>query len=246
MNHAVAHSDFLIIIPMYNEAAHVHTMVRRLKKAGLLDRAVFIDDGSTDSTHELLTNGNCRVLKQPQNYGVGAALRRGIKYAMRQGVAAVVILAGDAQDDPCEIPTLLSVARRFRAHFVQGSRYKLDPHHRGVTWRGIATRAYSVLFSFVAQKWITDASNGFRFIDLSMVRRLNLLDLPLNRYDFEPLLLLEAIRQKFRVIEAPVHKYYHPTKGYSKMIPFFGWLSILKPIFQVLLNSILFSRKIRS
>ena len=54
----------------------------------------------------------------------------------------------------------------------------------------------------------------------------------LDRYELEPYLFYYAVKLKYRVLEVPVSKIYPDKKlGYSKMIPFVSWWSILKPLF---------------
>jgi dolichol-phosphate mannosyltransferase len=80
---------------------------------------------------------------------------------------------------------------------------------------------------------ITDSTNGFRGIRTDMVKdgRINLDQKWLDQYELEPYLFYKAIKCGFKVKEVPVAKIY-PSKeeGYTKMKPFVGWWSILRPL----------------
>jgi dolichol-phosphate mannosyltransferase len=91
-----------------------------------------------------------------------------------------------------------------------------------------------MLFSMFAGKRMTDTTNGFRAIRLSILDdpRINLDQEWLNQYELEPYIFFKSIRLGYKVGEAPVTKIYPPKKlGYTKMKPITGWWSILKPIF---------------
>ena len=90
------------------------------------------------------------------------------------------------------------------------------------------------LMSFFLRVPITDSTNGFRAIRLSILNdpRINLDQGWLDAYELEPYLMFKAIALQYRFTEVFVTKIYPPKKlGYTKMKPVFGWWSILKPVF---------------
>ena len=81
---------------------------------------------------------------------------------------------------------------------------------------------------------ITDSTNGYRAFRLSIFNdvRINIDQPWLDAYELEPYLMFKAIQLKFKFTEVFVTKIYPPKKlGYTKMKPFLGWWSILKPVF---------------
>ncbi len=102
-------------------------------------------------------------------------------------------------------------------------------------YRRISTQfVHPLLFSLAARRRVTDSTNGFRAIRLSIFddERINIRQDWLDHYELEPYIMYKAIRLGYKFTEAPVTKIYPPhAEGYTKMKPITGWWSILRPIF---------------
>ena len=109
------------LIPAYNEEGKTNRVVARFPK-GVVDEIVVIDDGSTDNTAQEVKKEGATVLKHRERKGIGAALRTGIDYTIKNSFDIIVILAGNGKDDPNEIPRLLEPILQENYDFVQGSR----------------------------------------------------------------------------------------------------------------------------
>src|SRR6185295_313625 len=109
------------VIPCLNEAPSVASVVERLKRQPYvrLDRIVVVDNGSTDGTGEIARRAGAEVVREE---------RRGYGYACLAGVLAaddadvIVLLDGDAADDPDDLPRILAPLLEDRADLVVGSR----------------------------------------------------------------------------------------------------------------------------
>ena len=85
----------------------------------------------------------------------------------------------------------------------------------------------------LAGRKITESTNGFLAMRVSCFRDPRIdIDQPwLDQYELEPYLFFKFIKLGFKVKEVPVTKIYPPKAlGYTKMKPFSGWWSILRPI----------------
>ncbi len=112
-----------VVVPLFNEEENMPILQSELSAAlsGLDHEIVFVDDGSTDRTVEQIATGpNIRVIRFEKNAGQSAAIYVGLKAA--RGATAVLI-DGDLQNDPADIPRLLAEIAR-GADLVCGYRVK--------------------------------------------------------------------------------------------------------------------------
>jgi dolichol-phosphate mannosyltransferase len=207
----------LVLAPAFNEKGKIGKTVASVPR-GVVDEMLVIDDASTDTTADEARAAGATVIRHAQRAGVGAVIREAICYGRSHGFDILVVMAGNSKDDGAEIPVLTAPIIEGRADFVQG---------KMPLYRRLATRmVHPVLFSWFAGQHITDSTNGFRAIRLSIFddARIAIGQAWLDHYELEPYIFFKAIRLKYRVMEAPVHKIYPDRKlGYTKMRPFVDW-----------------------
>src|SRR4051812_32262382 len=95
----------LAVIPAYNEDRFIASVV--LKARHFVDEVIVVDDGSTDETVALAEACGAHVIRQPSNQGKAAAINAGFLIARERNASAVVLLDGDGQHSPTDIPALL-------------------------------------------------------------------------------------------------------------------------------------------
>jgi glycosyltransferase involved in cell wall biosynthesis len=101
-----------VVVPVYNEEDNVLTLQTEINRAlsGMDYEIVFVDDGSTDRTSEKIERGpRIRVVRFEKNAGQSAATYAGLNAARGK---TVILMDGDLQNDPADIPRLLAELAR--------------------------------------------------------------------------------------------------------------------------------------
>jgi len=212
-----------VVIAAYNEAPVIGSVVCDALRAVPSAEVVVVDDGSTDDTGGVAAGAGARVVQLPTNAGKGAAVRRGLMDARGD---VIVLIDGDGQDDPAEIPRLIE-ALRPDVDLVVGSRFigRFEPgaitpvNHWG---NRFLTAMINLLFSTA----LTDTQAGFKAFRAETLRRVNLIA---HRFDIEVDLLDGLLRAGGRVVEVPVRRA-RREHGASRLNSFVDGARILRRI----------------
>lgn len=220
--------------PSYNEEGKVALSVQNVPRE-LVETVLVVDDGSTDGTATTARAAGAIVISHETNRGVGAAIRTGIDYALSEGYDIFVVMSGSGKTRAEEISRLVTPLMGGKADVVKGSRYIGGGRAGNMPLaRRLGTRGYSLLFSLLVRRWVTDASNGFRAFKLSLLsdKRIDLRQEWLDGYALEPYFLFKTIRLGYRVIEVPVTiAYPRGVPGpFTKMRAVVDWWRVTAPV----------------
>ena len=219
-----------VVIPAYQEEKHIGNVVNGLKSISCVEAIYLIDDGSTDKTGDLALKAGAVVIRHPFNMGVGAALRDGFVRAQKDKMDIIVVMGGDEQDNPCEIPQLLRPIIEQDYDLVQGSRWLSEGKTVNIPlFRRFTTKLYAFILRVCTGFPFTDGTNGFRAFRTHILEKIDIRDEWLNRYELEPYLLYKAVKLGLKIKEVAVTKSYSIKDGYTKMIPILDWWRILRP-----------------
>jgi dolichol-phosphate mannosyltransferase len=224
----------ILIIPAFNEEAKIGEVIRRTPH-NIIDKILLIDDGSTDRTAAVAAELGAEVISLSRVCGVGYAVRRGLTEARHRSIDIAVTIAGNNKDAPEEITRLLDPICEQNYDFVMGSRYLAGGGCGGdmPLYRKLATRLHPALVSLLCRKRITESTNGYRALKVSVLADSRIdLDQPwLDGYQLEVYLLIRLLKLGYRWIEVPVTKIY-PSRliGNTKMRPIVDWWHMLSPI----------------
>jgi len=198
----------LVVIPAFNEAATIRSIVRRVRAVESHLAVVVIDDGSTDTTTKGARDAGARVVRLPFNMGYGVALQTGYKYALREGYDCVIQLDADGQHEPDDIPALLGVIERREADLALGSRFISGKTYRPVLARRIGMRLFrSLAFALTGMRF-SDVTSGFQALSQDLLRFFATERYPGDYPDADVLIMLK--RAGFTVKEVPVRMYQKP------------------------------------
>ena len=113
------------VIPAYNEERQIARVIQTMPEC--VDRIYIIDDGSRDRTAEVVRtfadlNGRLVLLSHPTNRGVGAAVVSGYKRVLADGIDVAVVMGGDAQMAPDDLPRIAGPVAEGAADYVKNNR----------------------------------------------------------------------------------------------------------------------------
>ena len=220
-----------VIIPALNEAGKIGRVLDKMPRDGRFE-AIVVDDGSTDGTgDEARAHGAALVIRHEVRGGVGAAIRDGWRAAIARGRPYLALQSGDDQHEPAELVGAFDALLEAQADYVQGSRWMPGGRIIGDPGgRAFGTRLYSLIFSVLVLRRITDATNGFRIFKTSILDdpAIDIDQSWLDSYDMEPYVLFKAVR-RHRVIEHPCTVRYHAKEGHTKMRGVRDWWRLFRP-----------------
>ena len=160
-----------VIVPCFNEAAvieHAHARLEAALRAITPDfEIIYVDDGSRDSTAELLqaiqqAHREVRVLRLSRNFGHQIAVSAGLDYATGD---AVVLIDADLQDPP-EVIAAMVAKWREGFHVVYGQRSERAGESRFKLW---TAHAFYRLINRLSEVPIPLDTGDFRLMDRAVV-----------------------------------------------------------------------------
>ena len=201
-----------VVVPAFNEEANLAATIASIP--AFIDHVLVVDDGSHDQTAAVAQQAErpaIEVVRHHQNRGVGAAVVSGYRRALQLGCDVALVMAGDGQMDPGDVPILLAPIVAGRADYVKGNRFAYPE----VFW----TMPRARLIGNVALSLLTRVTSGYhRLFDsqcgFTAVTRATLLELDLDglfpRYGYPNDLLARLRVAGARVEDVPVRPIYGP------------------------------------
>lgn len=220
-------STVAALIPCYFEERSIREIARRTMAQ--LETVVVVDDGSTDRTTAEARLAGVEVLRHEVNQGKGAAIKTGLRALVdRPGLEWLLILDGDGQHLPEEIPHFLAEAERSGASLIVGNR--MADASRMPLVRKLTNLTMSKLISHACGQEIPDSQCGFRMFHRDLA--LAFLACGGTKYEFETEMLVLASRRGAKIAAAPVSTIYgdevskiHPVRD---TVRFFKLMSRLQ------------------
>ncbi|HUL20681.1 MAG TPA: glycosyltransferase family 2 protein [Thermodesulfobacteriota bacterium] len=201
-----------VIVPAYNEEKLIGKVLQTVPN--FVDRIVVVDDASSDRTGEVVKTHqekDSRIVyfRHLKNEGVGGAIATGYKWARDNEISVSVVMAGDAQMDPEDLPKLLNPVIAGEVDYSKGNRL-----FTGKAWSVIPKTRYlgnavlSFLTKIASGYWhVADSQTGYGAVNLEVLKTIDL-DSIYKRYGMPNDFLVRLNVYHFRVRDIPVNPIY--------------------------------------
>jgi glycosyltransferase involved in cell wall biosynthesis len=198
-----------VVVPSFNVESRIVATLRTIPE--WIDHVVVVDDGSTDRTAahaSVIDRAGLELLRHPQNRGVGAAITSGYQRALDEGAEIVVVMAGDGQMAPADLPRLLDPVCAGTADYAKGNRFR-DPLllKRMPLDRLVGNVLFSLATRVVVPRWRGfDSQCGYTAVGRAALERIgtNLY----HRYGYPNDLIARLCQAGQRVQDVPVAAVY--------------------------------------
>jgi len=221
-----------VVVPAYDEEALIAATIGGIPP--LVDRIIVVNDGSSDATTERAQEAGdprVEVLSHERRSGVGAATLTGYRRALAEGLDVVVVMNGDNQMDPDDLPTLVEPVARGELDYAKANRLA-----SGQAWQLIPkTRFFgnailSLLTKIASGYWhVADSQSGYTVVSREMLEQLDL-DRVYTSYGFPNDMLVHLNVWNARVRDFPSRPIYgvgeRSNMRYRHVVPRIAWLLV--------------------
>lgn len=216
-----------VVIPVYNEQESLTELVTALKLALKLFNkweVLFIDDGSSDGSVELLSTivkseSNFKLIQLHRNYGKSTALAEGFKLAIGE---YIITMDADLQDDPQEFPNLISKLEEGYDLVTGWKQNRQDP------WtKRLPSKIANYFTGLITGVKVHDMNCGLKAYRQAVVKSLDIYG---GRHRYIPAL---AGQKRFSITEIPVkhHKRQYGVTKYGGSRLFHGFFDLITILF---------------
>lgn len=219
-----------VVIPCFNEAGTICSVVEAVKASPVKDcEIIIVDDCSTDSTRDILRSKIehqvAKVIYHHKNRGKGAALRTGFAVATGD---IVIVQDADLEYDPQEYPLIIAPILDNKADVVFGSRFAGGRPHRVVYyWHMLGNRFLTMLSNMFTNINLTDMETCYKAFRREIIQSIKIQE---SRFGFEPEITAKVAKLGCRIYEVGI-SYYGRTYKEGKKI---GWKDGVRAIVCIL------------
>ncbi len=203
------------IIPALNEELAIGTVVILTKLH--VDQVIVIDDGSIDKTPIIAKSAGAHVITLSKNQGKASAIFCGIEYARSCDAEVLIMIDGDGQHNPDEIPLLINKILQKKVDMVVGSRQIGDRHSHSRSsiplYRSFGQRTLDIATNFGSSYKSTDSQSGFRALSKRAIENMNFQS---EGYNIESDMNHHFARLGFSIVEVPISVRYDVPNKHKK------------------------------
>lgn len=203
-------SYVVVGIPAYNEEVGIGSVILGSKQYA--DEVIVVDDGSEDRTVEVAKAAGAHVIQHEENKGKGAAIRSLLAWVRdtKQNVDALVLIDGDGQHVPKDIPAVAAPVLNGECDIAIGSRYLEQKETETPLYRRLGQKILDVTTVGSAGANLTDTQSGFRVMSPEAISRL---DVRTDGMGVESEMISSATDRNLSIEEVPINVRYRGIDG---------------------------------
>jgi glycosyltransferase involved in cell wall biosynthesis len=205
-------------IPCLDEERFIGSVVLKTRKH--VDSVIVIDDGSHDATAEVAAAAGAKVQRHGENRGYGAAIRTALAAGRQAGADILVVLDGDGQHNPNDIPRLIRPLLEGKADVAVGSRF-LGTGSKSPLYRRFGQRFLTAATNLASGQKVSDSQSGFRAYSAKALKELTVAESGMSASSE---MQFAIGRSGLRVAEVPISVSY---RGRAKRNPIGHGLGVL-------------------
>jgi len=222
----------LILIPAFNEAAAVGSVIESVRATIPGVPILVVDDCSLDGTVSAAKAAGADILSLPHHLGLGGAVQAGYKLAFELGFQYVIRVDGDGQHEALDIPRIFDALRDSGCEMVIGSRYMNGSAVYTGPLRSLGIHFFRLILRPILGKEVRDPTSGFVGVNRNALQVFSK-SFPLEYPEIEALVVLQ--RKAFRFQEISCR--FHPRKtGKSSITPLKSIYYIVHVLLGVFVN----------
>lgn len=204
----LAANQIIVGIPTFNEEIAIGSVV--LQSQTYADEVIVVDDGSADRTAEIAEAAEATVIKHVENTGKGGALRTLLSHARSREMDALVVLDGDGQHKPANIPGIAEPVLDDDCDITIGSRYLEQKETETPLHRRFGQKVLDYLTLGSSGQNLTDTQSGFRAFSPEAVSQLNIRT---DGMGVESEMIGSAAERGLEIKEVPINVRYDGIDG---------------------------------
>ncbi|MGV8862687.1 MAG: glycosyltransferase family 2 protein [Pseudomonas sp.] len=218
-----------VVIPSYKVKEHILGVIAAIGNE--IDVIYVVDDccpvGSGQFVEDNCLDPRVKVLRNPQNMGVGGAVMTGYQAAISEGATVIVKIDGDGQMDPSLIHDFISPILKGDADYTKGNRFfDLEEIHSMPKMRLFGNAALSFLTKLSSGYWdLFDPTNGYTAIHATVAKHLPFAKIS-KRYFFETDILFRLNTLRAVVIDIPMDAKYGDEESNLKISRIVGEFAV--------------------
>jgi len=220
--------NLAVIVPAYNEAATIETILKKLVGISQVYEVVVVDDASKDDTVNIvnkISSKKITLVSHDKNKGKGAAIQTALEHVKGD---YILIQDADLEYDPEEIPSLIAPIEKGRADVVFGSRF-FGAHTNMFYWHFVGNKLLNLLVNVLYNTIMSDMETCYKVMPTELIKSLKLKE---NDFRIEPEISCKLLRRGIVILEVPI-TYIGRSYDDGKKITWIDWFLAVQTILRI-------------